>query len=1177
MKGSNSRLSHKAENRFSNVAHIQGGMVTDSDLTAAAQIHQARDEAQNAVTLWSGCPARDGAVAIDETGRARLKPGWIVAQGKQGWLAQAEGAEQPLPQDQADLPLGAPMMNRPALVYADLWERPIFAAQDRALTDPGLHGAETSYRTRTMVQIKTLPLADEAALAKALQALEDNTGVFARSGDAEATIVSRSTEIATDECDPCADQIDITPVVPNALFRFEIISVEREDNVARRLVVAWSVENAAAIMPVSALDDISARDAFARPGAVYEFYSEATEAHIGRFVGMTPERPVMTDVLFPAPAAGTANGGDPYAFVRRWDGFAEIDLISRNVTNTGTGSVTVGEAQLTLNWDAFALNLATKDNQMLAGDYWLVELRRFASEEERVRLVSALPLGVDHHFCPLFRISDDGTSEPLTDEEKRRLSFPTLSDIPASHVRFAPECPPLFHDAKNVQEALNALCDLDATEVAFDPGENCPRFEGANTVDAALKRMCQFQDDSATTRLLRLMMDWGVICGVSLNQEERTKISWTGGTVLDRAGRLIEVPDGAFDLSELDEEHILSDIADTMEKEGELCLSVAAEKDGQLGLYVSDRRTAFGPTDRTFSQAVQACLDGKKRVDFGDFFRPLTPADSKVVEGMVQVWANRKTLSGAVPMTEAEEQVAQAFNKTLLADYKAKVSPERGATIDKLISLAEIKYNPESLRGANRDLVRMQRESAKLGIIANSEEEDRRACECKNGLVPCPPDAGDMPHLVPIGCFRTDPTGAGKITNMQELCHFCCRKQSLNWRSHRYYFGESLEERFAVLSKQCCDTKEPPSGDFDDWLDDWDSGIFKPYPMPQPLPHPLPKPDPLWPPKVPPDFGGTFPPVIGGGPLPRPGLVTPLPGKDFTNIVNIDTLPPARAEESLVGNGFTVVDTIDLDEDVNPLTKLEELGLKGGVRSGKDIGEPGDRVAMLVRGGKTVDYVVVEKGNGRLPFETDTELTARVTKALKEIEQPADKTGKQAGFAPAPATPPAVASVDLSAADAMRAALEEERTRAESSVRELIATREALSADVTTLRADIDTLTKAREEAAVDIERSRNEFAAIEASKAASLRELSEAISGLEIAKKDAEEAGRSIRSEQPARTLLGRDDNALRVFEENGLLSVGDIANSNTNRLSAIIRRAGMNISASDLKLKATDVINRR
>ncbi|MEP6019453.1 MAG: hypothetical protein ABJ251_13350 [Paracoccaceae bacterium] len=1167
MKGSNSRLSHQAADRYSNIAHVQGGMVTDSDLTVAGQIHQSRDEAQNAVTMWSGCPAQNGAVAIDEDGNATLRPGWIIAQGKQGWLVQVDGAETSLPLQQVDLPLGPSLPEKNALLYADLWERPIFAAQDNSLIDPGLHGAETSYRTRTMVQVKSLPVENEEVWQKALAAIEENSGFFARMGNARASVAPRNTEIATDECDPCADQIDITPTVPNALFRFEVIAVDYDGDEPRSLMVAWSLENAAEISAASALEDPSARDAFAGPGAVYEFFSDITDSQIGRFADHDPERPVLTDTLFPVPAAGSSNGGVPYSYVRRWDGFAEINLQTRVVEGKGTGTLIAEPTRMTLTLDAFALTISTNNSQFLAGDYWLVELRRFAVEADRVRLVSPLPQGIVHHFCPLFRVEADGSSTALTDAEKRRLSFPALSDIPASHVSFDPACPPLFHDAENVQDALNALCDLNATEVAFDPGDNCPRFEGTSTVDEALKRMCQIQDDTTTTRLLRLMMDWGVVCGIGLKQGKETLVSWTDGTILDRAGRLIDVAAGESSLQDLPAENILSNIAQTMELDGELCLSMGADKEGKLQLYVSDRSTAFGPTDRTFSEAIEACLAGKKRVDFGDFYRPLAPEDSKVIEGMIQVWTNRNTLSGAVPMTENEGRVAAAFNKTLLNDYKEKATPERVERVDKLIALAEVEYNPSGTRGNNRDILRMQLESAKLGIIANSEEEDRIACQCQNALVPCPPDAGDPPYLVPIACFRTTPTGRDQITNIQSLCHFCCRKQSQNWRSSRYYFGSVLEQRLNEVANLCCTETDPPNDGFDDWIGDWDDDIFKPGGKPLPTPEPLP--DPLWPPKVPPDYDVLIPTRPGA----EPGIVTPISGKDFVSVVNIDTLPPAQAEETLVGNGFDVVDTINLDDGANPLVKLEALGLQGGIRSGKDIGEPGDKVAMLVRGDKTVDYVVVEKGNGRLPFETDTELTERVTKALEKIEFP---DGKGVGGIERP-TDVSTPDFDLSALNDQLTAFEAERQLAEASTRELTTTREALGADVENLRSDITKLTEIRVEVAAEIAQSKAEFEAIEEKKTVSLRELSDAVNELETVKTEAEEIGRSIRAEQPVRVLLGGNEQVTRALEEKGIVSLRDIATMNSNSLNAVLRSAGADINSSELKAKADSIINRR
>jgi len=90
MKGSNSRFSHRPVKLFSNIAHVQGGMVTDADLTEAGQIHQARDETQTTLTLNSGSPQRQGIVRLSG-GLPSLREGYVVAEGKIGQLFQPEG------------------------------------------------------------------------------------------------------------------------------------------------------------------------------------------------------------------------------------------------------------------------------------------------------------------------------------------------------------------------------------------------------------------------------------------------------------------------------------------------------------------------------------------------------------------------------------------------------------------------------------------------------------------------------------------------------------------------------------------------------------------------------------------------------------------------------------------------------------------------------------------------------------------------------------------------------------------------------------------------------------------------------------------------------------------------------------------------------------------------------
>ncbi len=1200
MKGSNSRFSHRPELRYSNTGHIQGGMVTDADLTESGQLHQTRDEAQNLITMSSGVPASDGAVGF-ENQLPSLQQGWVLAEGKQGRLMAASGDETltgtALFNGQADLPQGPPMPAGKALLYADLWERPIFAAEDAYLADPGLHGAETSYRTRTMTQIKALPLGPAMTLEQALDNLAKGTGVFLRTGTALATVTPKNTEIAVDDCDPCADQIEVVPTVHNALFRLEIVEVKRNaQGVATHARFAWSLENAAAIETMARIKDQvtggAIKAAFARDGAVYEYFSDATEAQIGLFApGIAPEAPEFRDTLTETSATQ----------IRRWDGCAEVNLLNSTITAgsaLGARKMKAAAGKAVLTVDAFSVEVAFKGLALLAGDYWLIELRRFAPEAERIRLVGSsdnkntLPLAVRHHFCALFEVNNGVGTEP-DDSTRRRLSFPPLTHIPASHVAFTPDCPPFFDNAENVADAMNALCDLDASQVAFDPPADCARFEGTRTVEEALNKLCSVQDDTMLTRVLQVMMDWGVVCGVRprLVAAGKTTIAWTAGTMLDRTGRLVDVKAGKFDLTDLDAEHILGDLDRIMETDGEICLSFAGSKEGKLEIFLSDHATAFGPSDQTMYEAVNACIEGKKRIDFGNILRPLKPEETGIVKKMADVWSNRKTLDGQVSLSRNEAKVTEAVNKTLAAEYIASAEPDRQVEIQKLLDLAEVEYNPNVVSGTARNVRRMQLETVKFGIIATAEEEDRISCRCANGLVPCPPDAGKFGHLVPVGCLKPINVRS-RVSPFDSLCVYCCRKQAMTMRSARYYEGSFIDKYFGRLKEDCCRPRDKPDIDFGNWVDDWVDGIYLP-PVRGPLPKPEPIPDPIWPPRLPPDYGiMPHPGVIDSVPFVPGRYINPKPAIDMFNAKDAATL--------LTGNGYDLIKTIELDNEPDPLGALGKLGADGDTVLGRSTPEPGDKVVMMTRAGKAVDFVVVEKGQGKLPFETEAKTARRVEKVIADlgIKAPATAHVPPVGTVPVPPSG-AVSGVDLGAIEGRLADLVKRSDETESEITKLVEKRTSLATEVTGLADHLNEISILRDSFANDLQKSRAELTEIETLKRDSRNSVTEEIAKsraelealarlkasnrdditaakreLEAVRKENTKVVARMRREQPIESVLGSNAEAVRVLKASGVVFVGDIEGKDVRTLTAMLRRTGM--TGSQAKALVKDFVSR-
>ena len=283
---------------------------------------------------------------------------------------------------------------------------------------------------------------------------------------------------------------------------------------------------------------------------------------------------------------------------------------------------------------------------MVAGDYWLVELRRFAAEDERIRLVSATPVGIVHHYCVLVRTNAAGAALPLTDAERRKLSFPTLADLPADHVGFVNNCPKLYDDAENVQEALDNLCAISADDIAFDP-DTCPvLYDGANNVQDALANLCKV--DFSFDRVLRLLMDWGVVCGLvpKLEKPGTGIVSVSPGSFLDRSGHLHEFKGGEIDLDKLSDDNILykdeGALAEAFKKET-VCLAVAAGKEGNVEVFVADKSIAFGPTDPGFLERVAACVKANKPLGVKDRYTALKESDQKTASRLMYAVSNSQS------------------------------------------------------------------------------------------------------------------------------------------------------------------------------------------------------------------------------------------------------------------------------------------------------------------------------------------------------------------------------------------------------------------------------------------------------------------------------------------------------------------------------------------------------
>jgi hypothetical protein len=231
-------------------------------------------------------------------------------------------------------------------------------------------------------------------------------------------------------------------------------------------------------------------------------------------------------------------------------------------------------------------------------------------------------------------------------------------------------------------------------------------------------------------------------------------------------------------------------------------------------------------------------------------------------------------------------------------------------------------------------------------------------------------------------------------------------------------------------------------------------------------------------------------------------------------------------EDNLSGYGFDVVTTIEIDKADNPLDSINDLIGDETAIVGTRQPVAGDKVAMLVKGGDVVDFVTIESGNGKLPYETGTQLKVRVEDVVKGIS----KTGNLAG---------GDAKADLDQLNEGLKGFLEEKDKA-------VALIDTLEAQRTNIVSELGTLGQKFEEL-----EARN-------TEAASLLETS--LKALEDAKVEHSAFLSTTRLAQPISAVLATNPEAAELLARSGVLTLGDIKSTPTGDLTRLVRGAGLN-----------------
>jgi hypothetical protein len=1005
MKGRFTRLNDPFADRYSGVFHNEGQMVTATDLNDHGLIAAARVDALGDNAIKDGVPSVDGAIAIASHGRLSLRQGIIYADGVRGMLLASAPFSGPMGlfTQQADLPLGPALpATSPQVIYADIWTRDVFPLEERHLADPGLHGAETSFRGRTMTQIKAAP-------ANAQPEIEAGTLRFPRIGNAVLDVQPRSAAAQIDECDPCADVVAVEQKIANALFRIEVVHVEGPANAPQKIALAWSMENASALVPAAAKTDLL------RAGAVYQYCSKITETRRGVFANwQDAKQSAFVDDLTITPSPATDHDGGNWSFARRWDGYALLNLAAGSVGQTlGSGfTIAFAAGKIALTVDVLDATLAFAGKSFVAGDYWLTELRTFAAAADKVRLIRPTPSGILHHYCVLFMTNAAGAPVALTDAERRKLSFPTLSNVPADHVGLINNCRKLYGTAENVQQALDNLCSIAANDIAFTDNctklysgaanvqqaldnlcgiaaddiaftDNCAKlYSGATNVQQALNNLCgitardiTFTDscdfftgvtdvagalhklcdtDFSNARDYRLLFDWGVLCGLKVRALGPTKIQIESGSFLDRAGRVGEFRGRNVDPNDTADVTIHESLAKPPTAlaeaflKDEVCLAVAragAARD-QTNLYLVRKSDAFGPSDTGYLEAVQACVSQFRIFDYEKMIAEESSASTKSAIAMMTTTAqNWNVLSKSVAMDQTLTEEARKFNNRMRDRFNSVAAKEDVARLDANLTALAGRYGV-----VLDDKARSRYLTEQYTLIVQTEAERRQQCLCELFPPPCPPPAGDPPYLVPIACVKGSSDG-GKII-VREICLFGCRKQAITWRSANYWLSAYRSIGETWLHRLCCPPKttaDVPAGA---------------------------------------TYGGTFGKYVG---------------ETFTTVTEMSWLGdyvrgnvPLRGDQPLVGvtgltakdagaalskAGFTVAETIDTSN----AAALKQFLVAGEATlniNDPAAAKPGDEVVMLTEGGNAIGYALKTRS---VPGAAPLAVTAQLTSMTEQL------------------------------------------------------------------------------------------------------------------------------------------------------------------------------------------------
>ncbi|THB70776.1 MAG: hypothetical protein D6B28_08595 [Gammaproteobacteria bacterium] len=468
MKTQISRNSYQEEKQYSGIYQQQGRMLTDADWNEFVDIVNGRLNQLAQAVIGTGTP-KDGGLRIASQGTSyKLQPGTITVNGEVADLRSPDGDNEPFAfEKQIDLPGLDKLPNKSVNIYADIWDRPVMSLEDEDLLDPALFGADTCTRTQRMVQIKCSKLSDDP----------QSTAINPTCGNAKLQLKNRTVDVEGDSFDVDTLATSSVQKSGNYIFRLEVHDIKGTPTNPTEITFKWSCENGAEAYQILDEDknEIPVPQDFETGDWVFEHFNDTCEKHLGVHLESTAKLDLQRGDLKTKVEADSAKR---FTYVRRWDGCCTLvkagsswaiktndypakDRFAplKKNSNKSHGSVNIAANKATLHLQDHEMQIELKNKVFVVGDYWQVVVRDgydggiiLTDSEDGIA-----PQGIEHNYLLIASIASNGKIKSLTDEQKRQLNFPSLSNIQARDIAIENLSADIFGSSNNVQEALEGI------------------------------------------------------------------------------------------------------------------------------------------------------------------------------------------------------------------------------------------------------------------------------------------------------------------------------------------------------------------------------------------------------------------------------------------------------------------------------------------------------------------------------------------------------------------------------------------------------------------------------------------------------------------------------------------------------------------------------------------------